>query len=240
MEVPFMASPSLLPAAVIFDMDGVLIDSNPFHVRKWVDLLHEHGIPFDEDELPKLILGHRNDSAFRRFFGEHLTRAEIRQLSAELEAKFRKAFGPHARLLPGLRRFIEACYADGTLMAVASSAMSANVDFIVDRLELRPYMQAILTGDEVSHAKPDPEIYLKTAAKLGVEPAACVAFEDSFVGIEAAERAGMKCIGVASTFPAEDLRRETHADLVVPGFEAVSLPTLRGLFDGAAVGDQVR
>ena len=228
-----MTSPSLLPAAVIFDMDGVLVDSNPFHLRKWLDLLREHGIPFDEDELPKLILGHRNDSAFRRFFGEHLTRAEIRQLSAELEAKFRKAFGPHAHPLPGLRPFIEACHASGVVMAVASSAMSANVDFIVDRLELRPYLKTILTGDEVSHAKPDPEIYLKTAAKLGVAPAACVAFEDSFVGVEAAKRAGMKCIGVASTFAAEELRRETHADLVVPSFEAVSLPKVRQLFDGA-------
>jgi beta-phosphoglucomutase-like phosphatase (HAD superfamily) len=110
--------------------------------------------------------------------------------------------------------------------------MSANVDFIVDRLELRSYLETILTGDEVSHAKPDPEIYLKTAAKLGLAPAACVAFEDSFVGIEAAKRAGMKCVGVASTFPAEELRRETHADLVVPGFEAVSLPKVRQLFDG--------
>ena len=232
-----MTSHSPLPAAVIFDMDGVLIDSNPFHLRKWVDLLREHGIPFDEQELPKLILGHRNDSAFRRFFGEQLTRAEIREFSAELEAKFRKAFAPHARLLPGLQRFIDECHAHGVVMAVASSAMSENVEFIVTRLELRPYMKAILTGDEVSHAKPDPEIYLKTAAKLGVEPAACVAFEDSFVGVEAAKGAGMKCIAVASTFPVEDLRRETHADLVVPSFGAVSLPTLGQLFDGAPVGD---
>ena len=96
----------------------------------------------------------------------------------------------------------------------------------------------ILTGDEVSHPKPDPEIYLKTAAKLGLQPAACVAFEDSFVGVEAAKRAGMKCLGIASTFPAEDLRRETHADLVVPSFEVVSLRTLRQLFDSTAAGNR--
>jgi beta-phosphoglucomutase-like phosphatase (HAD superfamily) len=91
----------------------------------------------------------------------------------------------------------------------------------------------VLTIDEISHPKPDPEIYLKTADKLGVNPAACVVFEDSFVGIEAAKHAGMKCVAIASTFSAEDLGRETHADLIVPSFETVSLPTLRHLFKGA-------
>jgi HAD superfamily hydrolase (TIGR01509 family) len=227
-----------LPAAAIFDMDGVLIDSNPFHLRKWVALLKEHRIPFDEEELPKVILGHRNDSAFRHYFGEQLTREQMHELSEELEAKFRQAFAPHARPLPGLRRLMEECHASGIAMAVASSAVSKNVEFIVEALELRPYLRVILTGDEVSHPKPDPEIYLKTAAKLGVQPAACVAFEDSFVGVEAAKRAGMKCLGIASTFPAEDLRRETHADLVVPSFEVVSLQTLRQLFDSTAAGNR--
>jgi HAD superfamily hydrolase (TIGR01509 family) len=236
--VEFMTPHPTLPAAAIFDMDGVLIDSNPFHVRKWVALLKAHRIPFDEEELPKIILGHRNDSAFRHFFGEQLTREQMHELSEELEAKFRQAFAPHARLLPGLCRLMEECRASGIAMAVASSAMTKNVEFIVEALELRPYLRVILTGDEVSHPKPDPEIYLKTAAKLGLQPAACVAFEDSFVGVEAAKRAGMKCLAVASTFPAEDLRRETHADLVVPSFEVVSLRTLRQLFDGAGTGSR--
>jgi beta-phosphoglucomutase len=220
-----------LPAAAIFDMDGVLIDSNPFHVRKWIALLKEHRIPFNAEELPKVILGHRNDSAFRHYFGEQLTHEQIHELSEELEAEFRQAFAPHARLLPGLRLLMEECHASGIAMAVASSAMTKNVEFIVEALDLRPYLRVILTGDEVSHPKPHPEIYLKTAAKLGLEPATCVAFEDSFVGVEAAKRAGIKCLGIASTFPAEDLRRETHADLVVPSFEVVSLQTLRQLFN---------
>jgi HAD superfamily hydrolase (TIGR01509 family) len=231
-----MSSNHSLPAAAIFDMDGVLIDSNPFHLRKWVDLLTERQIPFDEAELPKVLLGHRNDSAFRRFFGEQLTRQQTRALSEELEAKFRRAFAPHIRLLPGLARLIDELRSQKVTMAVASSAMSKNVEFIVSTLQLAPYMQAVLTGDEVSHAKPDPEIYLKTAARLGTRPSDCVAFEDSFVGVEAAKRAGMKCVGIASSFPIADLRRETHADLVVPSFEVLSLATLRQLFDETATG----
>ena len=229
-----MNSNQSLPAAAIFDMDGVLIDSNPYHLRKWIDLLHERKIPFDEAELPKLLLGHRNDSALRHFFGDQITPQQSRALSEELEATFRRVFAPHARLLPGLQRLIDEIHSHGIAMAVASSAMAKNVEFIVAALKLGPYLQAILTGDEVSHAKPDPEIYLKTAARLGIDPSASVAFEDSFVGIEAAKRAGMKCVGIASTFPIDELRRETHADMVVPSFEVLSLPALHQLFEGKA------
>jgi beta-phosphoglucomutase-like phosphatase (HAD superfamily) len=90
-----------------------------------------------------------------------------------------------------------------------------------------------VTGDEVSRPKPDPEIYLKAARKLDCEPAASVAFEDSFVGIEAAKRAGMKCVAIASTFPFEELEKHTRADLTVAGFEEVNLERLGVLFKDA-------
>ena len=178
-----MTGSNSLPAAAIFDMDGVLIDSNPFHLQKWVDLLNEHKIPFNPEDLPKQILGHRNDTAFRFFFGERLTKEERRQLSEELERKFRKVFRPHAKPLPGLAALIAECHEAGIPMAVASSAMSKNVEFIVDALGFRRYFAYLVTGDEVTHPKPDPEIYLKAAEHLGLKPARCVAFEDSFVGV---------------------------------------------------------
>ncbi len=224
-----MKSNSRLPAAAIFDMDGVLIDSNPFHIRKWIGLLEEHRIPYNPDDLPAQILGQRNDTAFRFFFGPELQDDEIERLSEELEAGFRKTFRPHARPAPGLKALIEQCHAAAIPMAVASSAMSKNVEFVVDALGLRSYFRLVVTGDEVTHPKPDPEIYLKTAGKLGLEPAQCLAFEDSFVGIDSAKRAGMKCVAIASTFPREELSR-TPADLVVKSFEEVSLATLRALF----------
>jgi len=222
-----------LPAAIIFDMDGVLVDSNPFHLRKWIDLFQVHGVSFDEQELPKAILGPPNEVTFRRYLGDGLTREQMAELSEELEENFRREIGPHARAFPGVRPFIEECDAQGIAMAVASAAMGKNVRFLITALGLQDYFRALLTGDEVSHSKPDPEIYLKTAAKLGVDPTHCAVFEDSFVGIEAAKRAGMRCVAIASTFPLEDLRRETHADLILPDFEAVSLETLDLLFHGA-------
>ncbi len=225
-----MQSNTLLPAAVIFDMDGVLIDSNPFHIQKWAEFLGARGIPYNAEDLPRQILGYRNDTAFRLFFGSHLGEDKMKELSEELEERFRQVFRRHARPLPGLKALIDECQAAALPMAVASSAMTKNIDFVLEVLELRPYFTAIVSGDEVSHAKPDPEIYLKTAEKLKLAAWQCVAFEDSFVGIESAKRANMKCVGIASTFPAEELRGQTHADLVVNGFEELSLARLRVLF----------
>ena len=115
-------------------------------------------------------------------------------------------------------------------MAVASAAIARNVSFLIGALGWQDHFQAVTPVDDISHPKPHPEIYLKTAARLGVEPSACVVFEDSFVGIEAAKRAGMKCVAVASTFSQAELRSETQADLVVADFQAVSLGTVRDLF----------
>ncbi|HUY13919.1 MAG TPA: HAD family phosphatase [Terriglobia bacterium] len=226
-----------LPAAVIFDMDGVLVNSNPFHLAKWVDFLNHHQIGYQEEELPELILGKRNDTAFRHFFGPDITKEESKNLSEELEAAFRKAFKPHAKPLPGLDALIRECHAAGIPMAVASSAMRKNIDFVVDALGYRSYFRSIISGDEVTHAKPDPEIYLKAAGHLGVDPADAVAFEDSYVGIGAVKNAGIKCVAIASTFPIE--RLVPLADLAVPSFEYINLEKLRALFVAEGESSQV-
>jgi len=221
---------NLLPAAAIFDMDGVLVDSNPFHLEKWIEFLNRHHVSFNRAELPKLILGQRNDTALRYFLGQDLRKEECRELEEELEAAFRVAFKAHAKPLPGLLDLILECSDAGIPMAVASSAMKKNVDFVVDALGFREYFFYVVSGDEVSIPKPDPEIYLKAAQQLGFEAAHCVAFEDSFVGIESAKGAGMKCVAIASSFPIQELRAQTNADLVVRSFEELSVVDLRGLF----------
>jgi beta-phosphoglucomutase family hydrolase len=226
-----MTTNSSLPAAVIFDMDGVLVDTNPFHVQKWEALLTEYSIPFDRKELPRRVLGPANDPTLRHFFGERITAEDRQRLSEELEARFRRAFAPHAKPLAGVERLIAECQEQGVLLALASAAMSKNVNFILDALKLRPCFRAVLTNDEITQSKPSPEIFLKTAEKLGFPPAACVALEDSFAGVEAAKRASMKCVAVASTFPAPELRARTQADLVVQTLEELNLQKLRQLFD---------
>jgi beta-phosphoglucomutase len=217
-----------LPAAVIFDMDGVLVNSNPYHLAKWIEFLDRHKISYKEEELPELILGKRNDTAFEYFMGPDLTPEESKRLSEEIEETFRKVFKPHAKPLPGLDAVIKECHAAGIPMAVASSAVRANIEFVVDALGYRQYFRTLVSGDEVTHAKPDPEIYLKAADHLGIDPADAVAFEDSYPGIGAVKNAGMKCVAIASTFPIE--RLIPLADLAVPSFEDINLERLRGLF----------
>jgi beta-phosphoglucomutase len=221
---------SVPPDAVIFDMDGVLIDSNPFHLRVWTEFLTRHGVHFDPDKLGAQIFGQRDDKALRMFFGADLSEGQSVRWSEELEHNFRETFRHHARPLPGAAELIRDCHGQGIQMAVASSAMKKNVDFVVDALELRGYFRAVVSGDEVSHPKPDPEIYLDAAAHLGAEPSRVVAFEDSPIGIEAVVRAGMKCVAIASTFPIEELRDGTDAHAVVRSFEELDLERLRDLF----------
>ncbi len=227
-------SPNSFPEAAIFDMDGVLIDSNPFHLEKWVELLQERRISFDPKQLPRLVLGQRNDTAFRYFFGSDLSPQAMADLSEELEQKFRRTFRPHAKPLPGLSKLIAELHRAGLPLAVASSAMAKNIEFIVEALGFGPYFRCLVSGDDVAHPKPHPEIYLKAAAGLNCEPARCVAFEDSFVGIEAAKRAGMKCVAIASTFPLEDLKTRSGADWTISSFEGMSLERLRTYFSEPA------
>lgn len=218
------------PSALIFDMDGVLVDSNPFHLAKWEALLTEHGIEFDRAKLPEQILGQRNDTALRFFFGDKLSTEDRLHLIEELEERFRRSFKAHARPLPGLQRLIEEAYRAEIPMAVASSAMAKNVEFVVEALGFRKFFQALVNGDEVTKPKPHPEIYLKAARLLGADPERSVAFEDSYIGIEAAKRSGMKCVGIASSFPAAQLRARTEADLVVASFSELTLRDLERLF----------
>jgi HAD superfamily hydrolase (TIGR01509 family) len=219
-----------MPAALIFDMDGVLVDSNPFHLEKWAALLTERRVEFDRAKLPEQILGQRNDTALRFFFGKQLSTEDRRRLIEELEQRFRRAFRSHARPLPGLEALIQEGHRSGIPMAVASSAMAKNVEFVVEALGFRRYFKALVNGDEVSKPKPDPEIYLRAARLLGADPLFSVAFEDSFVGIEAAKQAGMKCVGIASSFSAAELSSRTQADLVVRSFTELTLPDLGELF----------
>lgn len=228
---------AILPAAAIFDMDGVLVNSNPFHVRKWVEFLKAHDIPFDPEAVPRQILGMHNDDAFRTYFGSSLTQAQMRRLGAELEAQFRKTFRSHARPLPGLLKLLDELAHADIPMAVASSAIRANVDFVIDTLKLREFFRVLVSGDDVTAHKPAPDVYELAAGELGVEPSHCAAFEDSLPGIEAARAAGMKCVAIASTFPLPELRAKSGADLVVESFEGLSLAALRGLFPSAPDAD---
>lgn len=184
--------------ALIFDMDGVIIDSNPAHRESWTAFNRRYGIETTE-EMHERMYGKRNDDIIRDFFGGHLSAAEISARGAAKEALYREMISARVDelLVPGLREFLEE--QQGAPIALASNAEPANIDFLLDRARIRRYFTVIVDGHQVARPKPDPEIYLKTASILGVSPANCIVFEDSYSGVEAARSAGMRIVGVRTT-----------------------------------------
>jgi beta-phosphoglucomutase len=184
--------------AFLFDMDGVIIDSNPLHRDAWIEFNRRYGLETTEEMLASMY-GKRNDEIVRHYYGTALADEEVVARGAAKEALYREML--HGRLdgllVAGLREFLE--HYRGTPMGVASNAEPANVELIIEEAGIRPYFQAIVDGHQVRNPKPHPEIYLKVAEILGVTPANCIVFEDSHTGVAAGLAAGMRVVGFRTT-----------------------------------------
>jgi beta-phosphoglucomutase len=185
--------------ALIFDMDGVIVDSNPLHREAWTAFNRRHGLDTTAQMLERMY-GRRNDQIVREFFGDSLSEKEVLAYGAAKEVLYRELAADRIEslLVPGLRAFLDLYR--GTPMAVGSNAEPENVDFILDRAGLRPYFRAVVDGHQVSHPKPHPEIYRRAAAMLETAPANCIVLEDSHSGVAAARAAGMRVIGIGTTY----------------------------------------
>jgi beta-phosphoglucomutase len=183
--------------AFIFDMDGVMVDSNPAHREAWEVYNRRFGIETTE-RMHQHMYGKRNDEIVREFFGD-LPAAEIAAHGAAKEALYREMIGSRIEslLVPGLRQFLERYAA--VPKAVASNAEPANIHFLLRRAGLSRYFQAVVDGHQVRLPKPDPEVYLRAAALLGKAPADCIVFEDSYPGVAAGNAAGMRVVGLLTT-----------------------------------------
>jgi beta-phosphoglucomutase len=184
--------------ALIFDLDGVIVDSNPMHSACWREYLAGFGVSVG-GEFDRNMYGRRNDDIVRSVFGPDLDEAALRRHGAEKEKLYRRRMGPvlHDCLVPGLVAFLER--RKDLPMAVASNAERANVDFVLDGARLRHYFRVVIDGGQVKRPKPDPEVFLLAAGRLEMPPAACIVFEDSLAGAEAARAAGARVVGVATT-----------------------------------------
>lgn len=184
--------------ALIFDMDGVIVDSNPLHRDSWAAFNLTKGLETTE-EMHQRMYGRRNDQIVRDFYGDHLSAEEVFAHGAAKEKVYRQMLGDRLEetLVPGLRPFLEQFR--GAPMAVASNAEPENIDFVLDRAGLRQYFKAVVDGHQVTHPKPHPEVYLRAAELLGMEPRNCIVLEDSHTGIAAAKAAGMRIVGIGTT-----------------------------------------
>ena len=214
--------------AVIFDMDGVIVDTNPHHRTAWRQYYQRYGKTLSDEEFVEHVSGKHNSHIVAHLFaGQTLTPAEVLRLSNEKEALFRELYRPDVVPVDGLVDFLKALKAAGIQTAVATSAPVENLNFVIDALELRPYFNALLNESMVSHPKPDPEIYQKAMAMLGVEPGESVVFEDSMTGIQAAKASGATVVGVATTQTPDEL--QPFVDDVVRDFTEMTPDRLQRL-----------
>jgi beta-phosphoglucomutase len=213
------------PCAVIFDMDGVIVDNMHHHAQAWETFLKRHSPRSNiGDVIPHFGKTNRDIMSF--IFGRQAAADEVARWSEEKEGLYRELYAQDMAPLPGLLGFLKTLRKRGVRTVVATSAPKKNLDFVLDGLKIRSWFDAVVDASEVKKGKPDPEIYLAAARKVGCPAEACVVFEDSLAGIQAGLSAGMKVIGVATTLPAEKL---TGTDLVIRDFREVTVVRLERL-----------
>ncbi len=206
---------------VIWDLDGVIVDTAPFHFEAWKKTLKEMGLPFSQEEFA-LIFGQRNRDVMMRVVGRALSMEEMERISGRKESLFREALRGNVRPLPGVLFWLEELKRRGYRQALATSAPRENMELMVGSLGIEGFFDEIVLADEVSAGKPDPEIFLLAAKALQLSPARCIVIEDAVAGVEAAKRAGMRCIAVATSHVRRTL---AEADMVVDGLNDLAPDT---------------
>ena len=197
----------------IFDLDGTMVDNMMVHHRAWQKLLSKLGLEMSLEEIQESIHG-INEEIVRRLFGDKYSEDEVKRIAAEKEAMYREVFKPDLELVEGLGQFLERCRSQGILIGVATAAPAENLDFIMDTLNIRSLFETIIHAGDVTKGKPDPEVYLKAAEELGLEPKDCLVFEDSPTGAQSAVNAGMKVIVITTTHVPDDFKNIPVASFI--------------------------
>jgi beta-phosphoglucomutase len=200
--------------AVLWDMDGVLVDTGEFHFQTWSEVLHALNIPFDREVFTRTF-GMNNHGVLSIVLGHPVDDAYVDEVGGRKEAAFRRAIVGRVQLMPGVCVWLERLQAKGYRQAVASSAPFENVEALVDALQIRFFFDTLVSAGNMP-SKPDPAVFIEAARRVGVPPENCTVVEDAVTGVAAACRAGMRCLAVTNTNPREAL---SAADLVVDSLE---------------------
>ncbi len=219
----FAQNPS--PRAVIWDMDGVIADTAPFHFQAWQKTFSQRGVQFTEEDFNHTF-GLRNDSIIRKILGDKISPQDIEAIAQEKEAIFRSLLPPSLPPFPGVISLLKALKEVGFKIALASSAPKENLNLLTTNLGIRNYFEVIVSDKEVTEGKPNPQLFLLAAERLKVPPQNCLVIEDAIAGVKAAKAANMKCIAVTNTHPRESLNQ---ADLIVDSLEQVNIKIIEKL-----------
>jgi HAD superfamily hydrolase (TIGR01509 family) len=210
------------PAAVVFDMDGVLIDSGAHHRASWRALCADIGVE-PPHEFWRLTIGRPAEEAVQMLLGRPMSPAEASALGRRKRAHYARLAGRGIMAIPGVAAYVAGLAQRGVPRAVATSAPRADLERLLPAIGLRGYFEVVVTAEDVRLGKPDPEVYVRAARGLGLSPCACLVFEDAPVGVQAARGAGMRVIGVTTAHTAEELLA-AGAEHTIPHFEGLSWP----------------
>jgi HAD superfamily hydrolase (TIGR01509 family) len=212
------------PYGVIFDIDGTAVDNHAYHEESWLIWSARNNRNIDRAFYREHLYARTNDQIFRKIYGDHIAMDEIIRRAEEKEAIYREIYAPVMEPMPGLVDLLEALHRADIPCAVASNAERVNVDFVVDGLKLRGFFRAVLAREDVVKGKPEPDLFLLAAERMGLPPARCRVFEDSWAGFEAAHRAGMPCFAITGHTRAATVPPHVRAQFA--DFRGVTLDTL--------------
>jgi len=213
--------------AVIFDMDGVLVDSYRAHLESWQELANSHGLEFTEEQFA-VSFGQTTREIILHYWSSLVGEADVAAWDAEKEELYRRILQDDFPEMAGASELIRKLHKAGFGLAIGSSGPPENVQVVIDALATGDLFGATVSGMDVHYGKPHPEVFLKSAARLGVEAKRCLVIEDSPVGIEAARRASMAVVAITGT--AERVRL-SEADIVVDSLRELTVPVLAELVD---------
>ena len=213
--------------AAIFDMDGVLVDSYHAHARSWQVMAAEWGCTMTRAQFDATFGRTSREIIAALWPDAERSEEEVAAMDARKEAAFREILAADFRPMPGIDRLLHSLFEAGVPMAVGSSGPPENVDLVLRLLGTRPWFASVVTGMDVTRGKPDPQVFLLAAQRLGIPPQRCAVVEDAPLGIMAAKAAGMSAVGLASTGRARWMLAE--ANLVIDTLEGLSPRVLRGL-----------
>ena len=216
--------------AVIFDLDGTLLDNNDVHLKAWKQYLKENKKQISDEDFKENISGRTNKDAIQHIYQKEMTEDEASKYYLEKEEIYRKMYRLDIAPITGLQDFLEELHKHKIAMAIATSGIQVNIDFMFNHVPIKKYLKKIVNSGDVSKGKPDPEIFLKAAEALHIPPENCIVFEDSMAGVRAGKSAGMKVVALTTTHTPEELK---EADLVIKDYNEIDFERLVSLQDEA-------
>ena len=211
--------------AFLFDLNGTMIDDMHYHIQAWHGILNSLGANISLAKMKEECYG-KNTELLERIFPNRFTNVEKDTMSLEKEKQYQQAYRPNLQLINGLDNFLEKTHKAGIKMAIGSAAILFNIDFVLDGLGIRKYFDVLVSADDVTDSKPNPETYLQCAAKLGIAAADCLVFEDVPKGVEAAMHANMDAVVITTMHHKEEFEKCSNVISFIANYNDKTLPKL--------------